>query len=259
MTSVLIDTHVHIYKRFDLERVFATTESRSRSLAGSECKRAILFLVDRNGHEAFPDLRESARNEVAVETYRFRKQTHPETVEVSKGDFTISILQGRQWASAERIEVLGIGTNLNLPDGEPAESIIAAISASGGLPILPWSFGKWTGLRRNSVIALMSKFSPGELCFGDITLRAVSHPNNLLTEAYKRGFSVLAGSDPLPLPGEEQMICSYGVVAERCANQDPRYIVEILRKPGSDWRIVGSRQHLVAAASRWARLRAGIK
>ncbi|RIK99935.1 MAG: hypothetical protein DCC75_14230 [Proteobacteria bacterium] len=99
-------------------------------------------------------------------------------------------------------------TDLRLPDGLPASEIIERIIIAKGVPVLCWSPGKWTFRRAKVVESMLNRFKPGELFLGDTTLR----PSFALTPGTFRKFKehrILAGSDPLPLSGEERMLGRY--------------------------------------------------
>jgi len=95
----------------------------------------------------------------------------------------------------------------------PAKDVINAVSDTGGVPVLSWAPGKWLFKRKYIVRELIDCFSPSQMLIGDTTLRpALWMEPSLMRRAAEKGFSVLAGSDPLPFIGEEKYLGIYGSI-----------------------------------------------
>jgi hypothetical protein len=83
------------------------------------------------------------------------------------------------------------------------------------VPVLNWAPGKWFFRRGEIVRELLGTFSSDQLRVGDTTLRpTVWGEPPLMRWAAGNGFAVLAGSDPLPFPGEEAYLGTYASVFE---------------------------------------------
>ncbi|HZB26962.1 MAG TPA: hypothetical protein VE282_00250, partial [Gemmatimonadales bacterium] len=64
-------------------------------------------------------------------------------VAVHESGEKILLLAGRQISTRERLEVLALGTELDLPSGESLGDTIAAVREQGAIAVVPWGFGKW--------------------------------------------------------------------------------------------------------------------
>ena len=267
--TVIADTHVHFYPCYDFQQVWSAVRLFSSGGARSSAQRfdpaclRALFLAERsdmhyfrqfqNGQHPFGD--EVVLRPLPAGAGLPPGRSAPSGAAVSFADregHEILVIAGRQIVTRERLEVVALTVDLELPDGRPAEEVVAAIRAAGGLPLLNWAPGKWLGARGKIVAALIDQATPGTLFIGDTTLRPAGCPEAvLMRRAAARGLPILAGSDPLPFRGEEQKIGQYGIKMEMDWNPDA--IVDSLRshltKAGSVRR-VGRRDSLVSVFRR---------
>jgi len=145
------------------------------------------------------------------------------------------LLAGRQVVTAERLEVLALGADADVPDGRPAAETLERIAASAAVPVLPWGLGKWLGARGRIVAGLLAACDPSRVAAGDTSLRPLGWPEPLaLRRARARGFRVLAGSDPLPPAGEAGRVASYaaGWEDEADLERPAGALAALLRRPG---------------------------
>jgi hypothetical protein len=120
-----------------------------------------------------------------------------------------------------------------------------------------WSPGKWTGARGRLVEALVEETPPGGLLLADTALRPRGWPEpRLMRRARAKGFGVLAGSDPLPFPGEERRIGCYATCWE--GSFDPERPAASVRAaldtPSPALHARGTRLGVAAVAWRLARV-----
>jgi hypothetical protein len=89
------------------------------------------------------------------------------------------------------------------------------VSAADALPVLPWGFGKWLS-RRGALVEERIRFPQHNgLFLGDNGGRPGFRPRpRLFAIAETHGLIVLPGSDPLPLPSQEQRVAGFGFVLE---------------------------------------------
>ncbi len=100
-----------------------------------------------------------------------------------------------------------------IPDGLPAVEVIRRVIEAGGIPVLAWSPGKWLFARGRLVRDLIASDQGRILRLGDTTLRPTLWPApRLMKLAHERGMTVIPGSDPLPLAGEERYAGTYGFI-----------------------------------------------
>jgi hypothetical protein len=169
---------------------------------------------------------------------------------------SVHVVAGRQVATRERLEVLALATTAEVADGGDILETVERIAAAGGIPVLAWAPGKWLGRRGRRVHAILSEVQPGGLLIGDTAMRPRGWPTpRLMLEAKRRGFAIVAGTDPLPLAGEESLIGRYGIAADG-VNGAATMIAD-LRALLADGRVAvtGRRASPGDAAARWLRLR----
>ena len=251
MTRVVADTHVHLHPCYDLGAALASL--CANLVRHGEVVRAG-FLAERSGYRIFAALRDGS----LLPGGGIAMQRLPETGALlleSEGR-QVYLFGGRQIVTVERIEVLALGADIDYADGLPAESVIAAILAAGGVPVIGWSPGKWSGSRGRLVGELLQRSRPGELLLGDTALRPRRSPEpRLMREARRRGLAVIAGTDPLPFPGEERLLGTYATVFEGAF--DPLKPLQsarlLLRPPGASAGTCGTRGTWVASTRRWLR------
>jgi hypothetical protein len=207
---IVADCHVHYYPCYD----WLTFLSRLRENLSRLHPQAVqaAFLTEGSAYNYFNDIKDGhmldagGRIEIPTEgektvCLRFAVAAPP-----------LFLFAGRQIITRERLEILALVVNHPIPDHMPAIETVAAVQAVGGIPVLPWAPGKWTLRRKKTVKALLCAYDPGGLYLGDSSLRPARMPESKLMQwAISEGFGVLAGSDPLPVKGEEHYAGSYGV------------------------------------------------
>jgi hypothetical protein len=121
------------------------------------------------------------------------------------------LLEGRQIRTSESLELLAIDCSAEIPDGRPIRESLKLLYSVGAIGVVPWAFGKWWFGRGQLVNALIEEENPEHFFLGDNGGRPHRSPRpEQFRRAQKRGIRVLPGTDPLPLPGEETRIGSYG-------------------------------------------------
>jgi hypothetical protein len=255
---IIADTHVHLYPCYDAEKLFGCALRRLGEHDGSAVK--MVCLTERADCHYFRDLREG-RAGCPLPGAECEVGGEGEVVLLKReGGVELYVLAGRQIVTAERLEILALTLDRSFPDGEPAEAMIRAILESGGVPVLSWAPGKWFFGRRRTVGSLIESFQAGELLVGDTSLRPTIWPEPFLMQRARRaGLGVLAGSDPLPAPGEEIFAGGYATLLD--ADFDDRGPVASIRRalksPGLCVQRVGRRCGLIEALARLRRHASG--
>ena len=194
--TVIADTHVHIYPFHDRTALIDGAFRRLAALAPAAGARA-LCLTERHDCHAFREL----------------PGDRVETNAVTWGDGRI--FAGRQIVTRERLEVLALTIEADIPDGQPIADVLPRIRELGGVPVLSWAPGKWFFKRGDVMRNLIKNSTPGDFLLGDTSLRPTVWPEPcLMCSARKKGFSIVAGSDPLPVPGEEKYAGTYATIIE---------------------------------------------
>ncbi len=198
---IVVDTHVHIYPEYDPGRLLNDTAVRLQALAPGATPA--ICLTERSGQHVYAEWAQVSTvpgTDLPVERVEGRGGV---ALSVDTASGPLYVLPGRQVATAERLEVLILGRDLELPDGTPAADAICAGLDAGAVPVLAWAFGKWWFKRSRIVRALVRHFVPERLWLGDTTMRPREWPRGgIMRRAVANGARVVAGSDPLPGKGE---------------------------------------------------------
>lgn len=201
---------MHLYPCFDRVALLRAALARAGALGGPLC----LLLCESSGHQAF---RELCEGRAAGGALAVRPTSEAISLQVSEPGAagSLYLVAGRQFVSSEGVEVLALGLEPDSPlaataDRErPASWLLERALETAALAVLPWGLLKWTGARGRLVNQLAR-----ERCFG-------AHPSFLLGDVAQRCWPwpeprllrehrVLAGSDPLPVPGAERRVARYG-------------------------------------------------
>ncbi len=204
-----LDAHVHIYPFHDAALLLRTLHANL--LGHTQADATAALLAERHDCDAFDALAASAPPGLACTL-----SADGSCLSIETGSRPALLLfAGRQVVTSERLEILALLTRSRIPDGVPARETVSRILAAGGVPVVSWAPGKWFFARGRVVRALLDAFTPGKLLLGDTSLRATLWPTpRLMRAAANRGFHVLCGSDPLPVPGEEGWAGRYATVIE---------------------------------------------
>jgi hypothetical protein len=219
---LLVDTHVHIYDCYDLDALFDAaarnfTQAAGRLGVSAAPRQGMLLLTETVNDHYFDAL---ASGERRPSRWRVEKTSEPAVLKMGcPGQLDLWLVAGRQIATREDLEVLALGTTERFPDGRPISESLAAVDRSAAMTALPWGFGKWWGQRGTIIDRLMADNRTRPLYSGDNGGRlAWSTQPSLLKSGAERGHKVLPGTDPLPFPGQESRVATYGILIR---NWDP--------------------------------------
>lgn len=242
-SSLVADGHVHLYGCYDFSRLLSLASSSLGTLARPGEALGI-FLTER----------------AECDFFRAACCRHAEFVPLERqGEEIVAgrigelfVFAGRQIATSERLEVLALCSNDSFADGLTFEESLAQVRASGALPVLPWSPGKWTGKRGRIIERVLADAKPGELLLADSSLRPRGIPEPVVFQnARSRGFGIIAGTDPLPFPGQESEVGTFGFRLPHFDIGSPlRSVRDALLKPHPEIETVGKRSSLPAVIKR---------
>lgn len=215
---VLVDGHVHIYECFAPAAVFDAAAQNfaaaAQSLGCAGGYDAVLCLVESRHERFLEDVRTGRQGRTwrgPQGIWELEPSAEPEALAVRRGGERLYLFAGRQLVTRERLEVLALGTTAELPEDEPIETTLEAIHDVGAAAVLPWGVGKWLGARGAVVARVLAEPKYGHVFLGDNGNRLALGPEpKHLAGARRDGRRVLPGTDPLPLPGEEARVGSYG-------------------------------------------------
>jgi hypothetical protein len=215
--TVLVDAHVHIHECFACERFLdaaaANFGQATDALHAEGDVHGFLMLTESAGVDRFAALADGQ-----LQTGSWQIAPTEEAVSLvatRRGASPIFVIAGRQIATAERLEVLALGTRECPPDRAPLRATLTALAKSESLAVVPWGFGKWMGRRGRYLAELFAEPAAALLYAGDNGGRPGGFRRpKLLALAERHGKLVLPGTDPLPFPGEISKVGRYGFVAE---------------------------------------------
>ena len=183
----------------------------------SEIKDGMLFFTEGRNEDSYNYLRtiKEIKNPLSKEIFQIRDIEDSIAIEVKsdKKGMRVIIFPGYQIVTKENLEVLSLGTKKRLADGSNIEDTISSVLSLGGIPVLPWGFGKWFGNRGKKIDELIKK-KIEDVFLGDNGGRSslLPYPTQFnLAEA--NGVKILPGSDPLPFPQEAKRPMSYGFIS----------------------------------------------
>lgn len=260
VTSWLVaDTHCHVYSSYRVSTFFAAAWRNLYSKADPQKGSAslflpALFLAERSDCHFFADLASGRQNDPA---YRVEPTAEKEALRITlaaapeMGARTLYLFSGRQIRTSERLEVLSLLASVDIAEGLSLGETCALVQSSGGMPVITWAAGKWTGRRAQLVRNFIEKPPSYRFSIGDSSLRCAGMPGGrILAASTQKGIPVLAGSDPLPFAGEERRVGSYGISGQ--LQFDPEKPVSSVRQflANGRWQFVGRRDDPVTAAWR---------
>ena len=249
---VLVDGHVHVYDCFSVPAVFdAAAANFAAAARGLRADRydGVLCLVEGERDRFLDSVRGGDKGRVWRGRHGYWEAElgpEPETVVMRRGGSCLVLIAGRQLVTRERLEVLALGTAAPLRDGNSLEETLSAIRDAGAAAVLPWGVGKWLGARGAIVNRVLANPKWGHVFVGDNGNRLAFGPEPAqLTAARRAGRSVLPGSDPLPLPGQESRVGSYGFAIDADLDMlNPAAALLALFKSGSSFAAFGRRAQL---------------
>ena len=224
-----LDAHAHVYPCHDLPRLLLAALDHMPRTAPSDLR--VLCLAERADCAFFQAL---AQDEVRLpgDCWRIVAFDPAGGVKIRHlpDHRDLWIVAGRQIVSAERLEICSLCGDVAIEDGRPARDIVRAILDAGGLPALDWAPGKWLFGRGQLVRRLVAEFPPAQLVLVDTSLRFAGWPApRLYAAARRQDRAVLAGSDPLPFPGEEDIAGAYHCTFTLPPLADPARLVAPLK------------------------------
>ncbi len=211
-TVMLVDLHAHWYPCYDYREALDRAWMHMSRWVDHEANQRPLVLVLAEGAEGrcFDGLLQGHYDET-IYPWRPTSNPEPESMCLNDGEGrSLWMVRGRQMVSAERLEILALCTGDASMAELPAAEMLPAIHSARGVPMFSWAPGKWMGERGRILRTLLEDENSGAFLLGDSAMR----PRCCLQPAaFQRaldlGRAIAAGSDPLPVPGEEHYMGSY--------------------------------------------------
>ncbi len=235
---IITDAHAHIYPRYNLD-TFISSAFQNFFQGGytpeGSGNTAMLFLTETATTRCFEQLKDGGipvhvpERPNSWSVVRTGEQLSLRITHCAHPGKELFIISGQQLVTKEKLEVLAIGCYSIFPDGEPLTDTVRSIFSAEGLVILPWGVGKWLGRRGHIIDAFCAAQSNAHLFLGDNGSRPSCWPVSRLDRPVKtRCPRLLSGTDPLPLPGEENRAGRFGSIIH--GSIDPQKPAETLKK-----------------------------
>lgn len=212
-TSAIVDGHVHLHTAFDVP-AFLDAAARNLRMKGAiggvshdgsdALPLGVLAFTDMAGQDSLQRIRSECSGSWLL-AGSGEEASLLMTSRCGNDSQSLLLVAGRQVVTAEKIEVLVLGTTDAIADGKPVDETIDYAIAAGGLPVLTWGFGKWLGPNASIIARLAGDIKRHPvLFFADSSVRLAHTPLPAgLRAAKAAGRIVLAGTDPLPIAQEE--------------------------------------------------------
>lgn len=214
---VFVDSHVHIHKSFNLPEFFDATWQNvlaAWQLTGDvEHPQAVLMLTEEAGVNWFEALfRREKKITDSLRDWKIQFSVEDCSLLLQKdAACSICLIAGRQIQTNEGLEVLALAVRRTIEDNQAMNETIIRVRNAGGLPVIPWGFGKWIGARGKVIDQLIRDVGKGDLYIGDNGGRPwfLKEPKQFEAST-RKGLKILRGSDPLPFAREYRRAGSYG-------------------------------------------------
>lgn len=218
--TCLVDGHVHFHECFDIVR-FVEGAVHNFKIAAMQCSMntdwiGCLLLADTAGQDTLGLFKRTTQRTLG-ESWTFRATGEDGSLlACCENQVRLVMIAGRQIVTSEGVEVLALGCNVEVADGQPFRDTLQDLLHIGAIAVMPWGFGKWWFQRGRLVAKMLQSHvsrhaQPCGLFLGDNggRLRTLPRPR-LFGRAEKDHVYILPGSDPLPFASHERRAGSYG-------------------------------------------------
>ena len=244
---MFVDAHVHIHDCLNIQKFISAAADnfalQAAKIADGAGSRYVLCLTETCEADKFAELAWLAdagtdNAETAGKAWSFRRTDGDESLVASHPDFAeITIVAGRQIVTAERLEILALGTTRTWEDGQAVSDVVESVLESGALPVLPWGFGKWMGRRQAIVQSVIKQFGHGSFFLGDNSGRSGLMPDPPeFSIARDMGMKILPGTDPLPFRSERNRVGSFGFFVDGMVEKAQiwKFLLDYLTQSGGE-------------------------
>jgi hypothetical protein len=147
--ALLVDSHVHLHPCFDLGSVLDHADrnfTRASRQVGAGRWIGALLLAEIEGVDRFRELLELADLQGSVDAWSLEQgEDGASIVARSDAGHTMVVVAGRQLRVEHRLEVLALCTAKHFPEGHSLAVTARMVREGGGVPVIPWGFGKVVG------------------------------------------------------------------------------------------------------------------
>jgi len=252
---IVFDFHLHWYPGFRMDALL----KRLKECEASELATLWVGIVHSTSRVDCWSLFLEEGSSRAHEGWSVEREDRDRIVFCRKGaDRRFVFYPGWQWVTSESLELLTIGDRSTLSEFTPLQDWLPTITNSGGVALLPWGFGKWTGAR-GKIIEKWKDSLPRGAYFAD----SYNRPAKTLgwKDIFAGSKGRLDGSDPLPMCDEEAVFFRKGMMWTAPEGEyletwkNSRQLAQWLTEKGTDLRSWGESPTLTKAIRRQFRLR----
>lgn len=244
---ISLDAHLHIYPQFDPEKTLDMAFQNLQRHSALESAEMALWeplvcLTEGSGFNFFQAL---ANNDFKSKfTVQSLRECNAVRVLLSDKKH-LTVIAGRQIKTFEGIEIHLIGDPSSIPDGEPLFGLTETLVAKGHLVVLPWGVGKWLFSKGDLVKDLYNTFPT--LILSDNSSRIFSCS---MIEKARTEHRLLAGTDPLPFTGEEDIVGSYATLTRTPFDPElPILSLKNMLKEKRQFNFIGKRRSAAKATA----------
>jgi len=240
---IFFDGHVHIYDCFDLDIFFHSAFenfSKAREEAGVAAAGIdFLLLTESTGCNFFAKLKTMADSGGEEHGRLWSVQRTEERLSLlivhQKYPEPLVITAGRQLVTREGLELSVLLTVAQFPQVMDLAAALTVVTSVGAVPVCPWGAGKWLGRRGRILADYVRSGGRNDFFLGDSGVRPSIWWCPPLLIAAKAEQRMLAGSDPLPLSGEERRVASFGgYCSGECSLKTPgASLYQLIVDPGT--------------------------
>lgn len=213
--TLLVDGHVHLYDNFDPDIFINSISDNFKKFSDSDEPGLsgtirMIFLTEAKKNDFFSRIE---NNSLPLKNRDIRSENTGEKGSIllkQNGESLFYIIRGRQIVTSENLEILSVGPGEKIDDGLPASKVLDILRERKEIAILAWGVGKWLFRRGKVIKDLIKNQNHPLLLIGDNSARPSGWLKPLIyKKGEKQGVTVINGSDPLPLEGEEKKAGSY--------------------------------------------------
>jgi hypothetical protein len=222
-----IDTHVHLHRGVPLEVLLARALSNLKR-NGDERAAYMLMLAQCGTDLSWAELQKAFDAGVPGLSVLRTQEAGSVCVVFPAGE-RLYLAAGQQVVTSEKLEVLSLASAAGIAAGMTLTDTLEAIDQAGGVPVVPWGAGKWTGVR----LTVLQKALDGRRTFfrlGDNGGRPACWRLPVFPGPAR---DFLNGSDPLPVSGDKMRAGTYGIRLDGAP--DPaapaRWVADRLKDP----------------------------
>ncbi|WDP90779.1 MAG: hypothetical protein HUN04_14155 [Desulfobacter sp.] len=231
-----------------MDNAYSNFRKQIGSDLGEKDFQGVLFYSDSDAGIKFSDLRNKDFERSHFRNWKFIETNEKRSIIAQSGtDKTLILIGGQQIVTNANIELLVIGPEINLPKDTQLLDQIKIVDRGGGIPIIPWGFGKWWGKRGKLVDQVITKKEEIRFFLGDNSgrLKYMPLPKQFLRAEYE-SIKILPGSDSLPFKKEVRKPGSFGFFLDGTLDKNRPYnsLKRKLYDPSTRLRTYGDKESL---------------